>query len=130
MLKSAEEKDVVDEAWTFMRWWMSTEIQTEYAIAIESILGSSARYATANKEVLVQLPWATADADKILEQFEHTKGFPPVPGHYMTNRMVDYTFKNVVSSGANPRETLNLNIKEINRELTKKRKEFGLGTVE
>ncbi|MDF2542515.1 MAG: hypothetical protein K0S47_2233 [Herbinix sp.] len=130
MLKSVVEKDAVDEAWTFMRWWMSTEIQTEYAIAIESILGTSARYATANKEVLVQLPWSTADAEKILEQFDNTKGFPPVPGHYMTNRMVDYTYKNVVTGGYNPRETLYLNMKEINRELTKKRKEFGLSTLE
>lgn len=130
MLKTAEDKGVAEEAWTFMKWWMSTGIQTEYANALEAALGASARYATANKEVLVQLPWSVDDADKILEQFEHTKGIPPVPGNYMTTRMLDYTYKDVVSSGANPRETLYLNIKEINRELAKKRKEFGIGTSE
>ncbi len=126
MLKTAQERGREDEAWTFLKWWMSTDIQLEYANSIEAILGSSARYATANKEVLERLPWATKDLEKILEQFEHTRGIPPVPGHYMTSRMLEYTFDNVVTNGANPRETLYLRIKEINAELTKKRKEFHL----
>lgn len=130
MLKAASEKDVTDEAWTFMRWWMSTDVQTEFATTIEAILGASARYPTANKDVLVKLPWAAADAEKLLEQFEHTKGVPPIPGHYMTTRMIDYTFKDVVASGASARETLYLNIKDINMELTKKRKEFGLSIAQ
>lgn len=126
MLKTAEERGRLDEAWAFLKWWMDTETQLEYANSIEAILGSSARYATANKEVLARLPWAKKDLEKILEQFEHTKGIPPVPGHYMTSRMLEYTFDNVVTGGANPRETLYLKIKEINAELTKKRKEFRL----
>ena len=124
MLNTAEERGRLDEAWSFLKWWVDTETQLEYANSIEAILGSSARYATANKEVLERLPWATKDLEKILEQFEHTKGIPPVPGHYMTSRMLEYTFDNVVTNGANPRETLYLKIKEINAELTKKRKEF------
>lgn len=126
MLKAAQERGREDAAWTFMKWWMSSDIQLEYANSIESILGSSARYATANREVLERLPWATSDLEKILEQFEHTKGIPPVPGHYMTSRMLEYTFDAVVTNGANPRETLYLNIKDINAELTKKRAEFRL----
>lgn len=124
MLKAAEERGLAEEAWTFMKWWISTEVQLEYANTMESILGSSARYATANREVLANLPWATDDLEKILNQLEHTRGIPPVPGHYMTSRMIDYTFKNVVTDGMNPRETLYLNIKDINTELTKKREEF------
>ena len=126
MLKTAQERDREDAAWTFMKWWMSTDIQLDYANSIESILGSSARYATANREVLQRLPWATGDLEKIMEQFAHTKGIPPVPGHYMTSRMLEYTFDAVVTSGANPRETLYLNIKDINAELKKKRAEFRL----
>ena len=48
----------------------------------------------------------------------------------MTTRMVDYAFKNVVTDGQNPREALYLNAKTINEELTKKRNEFGLSTLE
>ncbi len=126
MLKTAQKRGRQDIAWEFLKWWISTETQLEYANSIEAILGSSARYATANKEVLERLPWTTKDLEKILEQFEHTKGIPPVPGHYMTSRMLEYTFDNVVTDGTNPRETLYLKIKEIDAELTKKRKEFRL----
>lgn len=126
MLKTAQERNREAEAWSFMKWWMSEDIQLAYANSIEAILGSSARYATANREVLKRLPWAASDLEKILEQFEHTRGIPPVPGHYMTSRMLEYTFDAVVTNGANPRETLYLNIKDINAELTKKRAEFHL----
>ena len=126
MLKTAEERGREEAAWNFMKWWMSADIQLEYANSIESILGSSARYATANREVLRRLPWAAGDLEKIEEQFAHTRGIPPVPGHYMTSRMLEYTFDAVVTNGANPRETLYLNIKDIDAELTKKRAEFHL----
>lgn len=131
MLKTAADKGFMEEAWTFMKWWISTETQTAYANAIESVLGSSARYATANKDVLKNLPWSTADSEKLLDQFEQTKGFPPVPGHYITTRQIDFTFKRVVSDAKyNPRVTLYLNAKEINIELTKKRREFGLSFID
>jgi hypothetical protein len=44
--------------------------------------------------------------------------------------MIGYAFNNVVAAGANPRETLFLNTKEIDSELTKKRMEFGLSHVD
>lgn len=124
MLKRAQERGVEEDAWTFLKWWMSTQTQLDYANAIEASLGSSARYAAANKEVLMRLPWASSDLNKIMEQLEQTRGIPPVPGHYMTTRMIQYTFDDVVTSNLNPRETLYLNIKDINQELTKKRQEF------
>jgi ABC-type glycerol-3-phosphate transport system substrate-binding protein len=130
ILKAAEKRGVVEACWAFARWWLSTDIQTEYANGIEAILGASARYATANRDVLTRLPWPAADAAKLLEQFASTKGIPPVPGSYMTDRMVGYAFNNVVAGGANARETLYLNTKDINAELSKKRKEFGLSFID
>jgi ABC-type glycerol-3-phosphate transport system substrate-binding protein len=125
ILAEAKRRGRLDEAWKFVRWWMSTEVQTEYGQGIEAALGTSARYATANPDVLLQLPWAAADAKKLLEQFKEGVGIPVVPGNYMTTRMVDYAFNNVVTGSANARETLFLNVQDINSELTKKRKEFG-----
>ena len=130
ILNAAKERDVLENAWTFMRWWLSTDTQTEFATGIEALLGTSARYSTANSEVLVRLPWAVADANRLLEQFGATRGIPPVPGNYMTTRMIGYAFNNVVAAGANPRETLFLNTKDIDSELTKKRMEFGLSHVD
>ncbi|MGM9551104.1 MAG: extracellular solute-binding protein [Clostridia bacterium] len=123
MLESSKKKE---DSWEFMKWWLSEDVQVQYGNTLEAVLGSGARYATANTNVLTQLPWATRQSDVILEQFEHTKGVPDVPGYYMTSREVDYAFKGVVTDGQNPREALYLNVKEINDELTIKREEFHL----
>ena len=93
-------------------------------------MGTSARYAAADPEVLKQLPWSNAELESLLGQFEHTAGLPAVPGNYMTTRMVQYAFNDTVADNANPRETLYLNIKDINEELTRKRKELHLSTLE
>lgn len=130
VLRAAQERDIVDDAWAFVRWWMSTEIQTEFAHGLEAILGPSARYPTANPEVLVRLPWAATDANILLEQFASTISFPQVPGHYMTTRMIDYAFRAVVTRGANPRQTLFMNTRAINHELTRKRREFSLSYID
>jgi len=121
-----DDSDHKEAAWEFMQWWLSTDTQTEYANALEAIMGSAARYPTANIEVLDQLPWSLKDATQIKKQFDATVGVPEVPGGYMTTRAIDYAFRAVVTSGENPREALYLNNKAIDKELTKKRQEFHL----
>ncbi|MBQ6794714.1 MAG: extracellular solute-binding protein [Clostridia bacterium] len=123
MMESSKKKD---DAWEFLKWWLEEDTQVQYGNTLEAILGSGARYATANTKVLTQLPWATSQSDVILEQFGNTIGVPDVPGYYMTGREIDYAFKGVVTDGQNPREALYLNVKEINDELTNKREEFDL----
>ncbi len=127
ILDSSERKD---DGWEFMKWWLDTDTQVSFATQIEAVMGSGARYATANPNVLKQLPWSKAQSDTLLEQFEKTVGIPDVPGYYMTSRMVDMAYKNVVTDGQNPREALYLNVKDINDELLKKRKEFDLSYIE
>ena len=98
--------------------------------ALEALIGTSARYAAADPEVLKQLPWSNAELESLLSQFENTTGIPAVPGNYMTTRMVQYAFNDVVSDHANPRETLYLNIKDINEELDRKREELHLSRLD
>lgn len=120
----------VEDSWEFLKWWTSTDTQLGFANLLESLMGSSARYAAADPEVIRQLPWSNAELQSLLGQFEHTAGLPAVPGNYMTTRMVQYAFNDTVSDNANPRETLYLNIKDINEELTRKRQELHLSTAE
>lgn len=124
-----DDSDNKEAAWEFMQWWLATDTQTEYANALEAIMGSAARYPTANVEVLDQLPWSIKDAAQIKNQFEATVGVPEVPGGYMTTRAIDYAFRGVVTSGESPREALYLNNKQIDKELTKKRQEFHLSYI-
>lgn len=123
MLKSAKDKD---SAWDFMQWWTSKDAQVRFGREMESILGASARYPTANIEALAELPWPTKDFKILKEQGEWVTGIPEVPGGYFTPRHIENAFKGVINNGANPRETLLDYIDLINEEITLKRHEFGL----
>lgn len=125
----AKNRDL-DASWEFLKWWTSTEVQLRFANSLEALMGTSARYAAADPEVLRQLPWSNQELKNLLAQFEQTVGLPAVPGNYMTTRMVQYSFNDVVSEQANPRETLYLNIKDINQELSRKREELHLSVKE
>ncbi|MDR0553504.1 MAG: extracellular solute-binding protein [Treponema sp.] len=125
ILESCADKDA---AWRFLKWWLSTETQTEYALQLEAALGTAGRYATANREALLALPWPRNAAGALLAQFSHTVGVPEIPGGYMTARMADYAFRSVVtgSSAMRPRQALYMNLLAIDKELAKKRNEFHL----
>lgn len=131
LMKSAKNKN---QAWEFMKWWISNDTQERYANSLEAVMGAAARYPTANVEVMKQLPWPVKYSKQLEEQFKNTVGMPEVPGGYMTSRAVDYAFRAVVTTGEspseNPREALYLNIEQVNRELTRMRKEFHLSYIE
>ncbi|MDI6617310.1 MAG: extracellular solute-binding protein [Clostridiales bacterium] len=127
LLKSAKDKD---KSWKFMNWWIDTNTQTRYANSLESVMGAAARYPTANIDVMKQLPWPLKYSKQLEEQFKNTVGMPEVPGGYMTMRAADYAFRSVATTNGgaseNPREALYLNTKQVNKELTRMRKEFHL----
>ncbi len=118
-----------DAAWEFVKWWNGTEQQLSYATTLEAIMGAAARYPAADPNVIRNLPWSNTEAQQLLAQYEMLTSMPAVPGYYMNTRMISYAFEDVVADLANPRETLYLNIRDIDKELTKKRAEFGLNTA-
>lgn len=119
-----KQTDDLDSAWKFLKWWMESDTQLEYCQTVESVMGTSARVATANLEVLEQLPWSNAELKELYAQLEHSEGIPAVPGYYMTNRMISYAYSDVVSNNSNPRESLYLNVETINKELIRKRSAY------
>lgn len=123
MLKDSNRKE---EAWTFMKWWTSTDAQIRYAREMESIMGAAARYPTANVDALKQLPWPYKDYLSLSEQWQWVKGVPEVPGGYFTPRHMDNAFRSVIYDGVDPRETLLDYVIIINEEIDTKRNEFGL----
>ena len=127
MMKGADDYDA---AWAFIKWWNSTESQLSYANTLESIMGTAARYPAADPNVISQLPWSNRELQQLLSQYDRITGMPAVPGYYMNTRMISYAFEDVVADLSNPRETLYLNIRDIDKELTKKRDEFGLSVAE
>ena len=55
MMVATEKESLRQDSWEFMKWWAQPETQVRFGREIEALLGSSARYATANKDAFVQL---------------------------------------------------------------------------
>ena len=123
MLKSSKLKD---ESWEFMKWWMSTEVQSRYAQELQALIGVEARWNTANVEALENLPWPKEDIAAIQEQWKWFKERPVVLGGYFTDRHIVNAWNRIVLLGWSEREAVEEAVRDINRELAKKREEFGL----
>lgn len=115
-----------DEAWEFLKWWTSTDVQAAYCNEMESAINASAKQPTANKEALAQLQWRAEDLDSLTKEWSYVKGVPEVPGGYYTSRMVTFAFNVVIKDKDNAVDTLQQYIPSINGELQRKRSEFGI----
>ena len=95
-----------------------------------AIVGQGAMYATANKEALEALPWSTTDLQNILAQYNNLAAIPEMPGGYIISRYVQFAFLSAYNDNADPVEALLGYIDDINKEITRKSKEFNLDTLE
>lgn len=114
-----------EQAFAFLQWWVSAEIQAQFGVELEGLVGSAARYPTANKMAFQKLPWSRKQAQALQAQWEYVKDIPQLPGNYITNRNLAFAFRKVVLQYANPRETLYQYNREINKEIERKWMEFG-----
>ena len=117
-------------AWNYIRWFTGANCQQEYSNEMVAIIGPAAKYNTANREALAELPWTTAELKQIQAQFENLASVPNYPGSYILGRYTQFAFLSAYNDNANPSESLMSYITTINKEITRKRKEFGLETLE
>ena len=123
MFESGDEREA--QAWEFMKWWSSTEVQAEFGQTLQITYGSTYMWNTANKEAFSLLPWKTVDKNTILEQAEWIYESPRLPGSYMVEREISNAYNSIVVDGKNLRRTLDNATKRINRETERKLEEFG-----
>jgi len=125
IMEASEHKQA---CWEFLKWWTSANTQALYSSEMESLMGASARVATANIEAFSMIPWPSDIATVLSAQFDHVRGIRQVPGGYFTWRNVNNAFYAVTTStdSATPREELMDRVLYINEEITYKRKEFNL----
>lgn len=128
MMIKQEDETTRQNAWEFMKWWAQTDTQVRFGREIEALLGSSARYATANFNAFSQLAWSADDIEVLMAQWQQTVGIREVPGGYYTGRHITNAIRKVINDKDDPRETVLDYAITINEELTKKRNEFGLPT--
>ena len=126
MMIATDNETVKQNAWEFMKWWTSADTQVRFGREMESVLGSSARYATANRDALRKLAWSADELAVLEQQQTFTVGFREIAGGYSTTRHITNAIRKVINDKDDPRETLLTYVRTINEEIRVKRKEFGL----
>ena len=126
MMFETEDEAIKQASWEFMKWWADPETQVRFGREIEALLGSSARYATANRDAFSNLSWSTSDIEVLNAQWDQTVGIREVPGGYYTGRHISNAIRKVINDKDDTRETIIDYSIKIDEEITKKRKEFGM----
>ena len=126
MMIATDDEKLKSSCWEFMKWWISTDSQVRFGREIESVLGSSARYATANINAFKQLAWSAEQIETLYEARTWTVGYREIAGGYYTNWHMTNAIRKVINNKTDARETLLNYTRTINEEIKKKRTEFGL----
>ncbi|MCL2202604.1 MAG: extracellular solute-binding protein [Defluviitaleaceae bacterium] len=114
-----------DEAWKFLDWWSSDEVQSDFGTTLVALYGTTFLWNSANRVAFSQLPIPGAHREIILRQTEYMVEVPWVPGTYMVERELSNAFNSVVINGMNPRRAMDIAVIRIDREVGRKLEEFG-----
>lgn len=117
IFETAENKE---NAWEFIKWFTSADIQARYGNQIEGTLGVMGRFDTANTEALSRLSWTENQLERLLKQREQLSEIPVIPASYAVTRNIMNAFREVVNEGQNPRDTLIWYDRDINDEIRRK----------
>ena len=117
-------------SWEFMVWHAGADCQIKYSNEMVAIIGPSAKHATANVKALREMPWTSQEYEQLNAQFKKLASIPNYPGSYIIGRYTSFAFLAAYEDNADPIDELQSYITIINKEITRKREEFGLETLE
>ena len=117
-------------AWAFLQWWVSTETQERFGQEQVAIMGTAAKYNTANIDALLGQSWTAQEKKNLEQQFASLKGTPMSPGNYIVARYTNFAFYDVVNDGEVASEAMRGYVDDIDNELSRKRAEYGFMTKE
>ncbi|MBR3645532.1 MAG: extracellular solute-binding protein [Lachnospiraceae bacterium] len=111
-------------AWEFLKWWTSTEVQTEYANALVSANGKTYYWLSANREALRNAAMNEEDKNIILNQIEYVTDIPRTPGQYLLERTVSNIWTKIVEEDEPAQIAVDESVLEVNKEIKRKMREF------
>lgn len=121
-----KDSDMVEEAWEYIKWFMSDEVQTSYVNNMQMTFGSEFIWASANLDAFANTTaYPQEHMSVILDQLENIAEIPLHPAFLIAQREISDAWNNVVFEGMAPRTALDKAITRTNREITKKLREFG-----
>lgn len=122
--------DDAEASWKFMKWQVSSDVQAEYGNGQVALIGPAAKYSTANMEALKKMSWTTEEYNNLISQFNSLASIPNYPGAYIIDRYLNFAFLNAYEDGLDPVEQLKGYVKDINKEINRKREEFELPVLD
>ena len=117
-------------AWAFLQWWISKDTQERFGQEQVALMGTAAKYNTANVDALLGQSWTAQEKTNLEQQFASLKGTPMSPGNYIVARFTNFAFYNVVNDGEVAAEAMRGYVDDIDHELSRKRSEYGFLTKE
>lgn len=124
------ESKKAQNAWAFLQWWVSTDTQERFGQEQVALMGTAAKYNTANVQALVGQSWTGQEKKNLIQQFDSLKGTPMSPGNYIVARYTNFAFYNVVDDGKVASEAMRDYVDDIDHELSRKRAEYNFLTKE
>ena len=114
-----------DQAWTFLKWWMSEPTQVEFAYTLQTKYGSEYVWNTANRTAFSQMSFPKAHTQVIQQQWESSENYRIMPATYMLERELSNAWYKVVNENQSPRAALNEAVFTINQEMAIRMQQFG-----
>ncbi len=122
--------DELEAAWEFVQWQTSASVQAEYGNKIVALIGPAAKYETANMHAINDLSWTAKEKEAINDQINNLDSIVNFPGSYIIARYMKFAFLDAYNDKENAVEAMQSYIGAINKEITRKRQEFGLKNLE
>jgi ABC-type glycerol-3-phosphate transport system substrate-binding protein len=120
-----EKTEKPEQAWEFMKWWMSTETQMDFQQQLILNYGLEYLWNSANVAAFANSPIPDEHRAVILEQWEWLQEPLKLPGSYMQERELSNAWNRIVFDGVNPRVAIDASVVTVNREIARKMEEFG-----
>jgi ABC-type glycerol-3-phosphate transport system substrate-binding protein len=118
-----DDTDKPNEAWQFLKWYLSAQTQTDFAFSLFS--NFNILWLSANLEALAQAPIEDGHRQIILDSMQWLRDAPRSPGQYMLERRLSDIWNSMVFQGATAQVAIDLRTIDINREFRRKMVEFG-----
>ncbi|MDY3195459.1 MAG: extracellular solute-binding protein [Paracholeplasma sp.] len=122
ILSSTKHKD---ESFDFLKWWMSTDVQSDFGFLLQTTYGKQYFWNSANIEAFKTSSMPEEFKDVVLEQWNYGIEASRIPGAYMVEREISNAWSSIVYNNVNPRLALDDAMRISNREILYKMSEFG-----
>lgn len=123
IVSSCEEKEA---AWEFLKWWTSDEVQTRFCRLIESNMGVTARFNSANISANNTLGYSAEEREVIDIFFQNAQTAQVAVGGNYTGRYITNAWNSVVVNGEPMRDVFEEAVEAIEKELKQSRERLGI----